>query len=155
MSLNVYYRKEDIPNNLRYVLYNDGFFIKRGMVDINGTIKSIIKSIDDGELVSSKTFISQRHPDFGALFIDYLSTGCKTAINVYYSAEEGTCIDTISCGYNAIGEILRLPQGNILYPGYSCCVDENEECDIMFNGRHYNVMKDFMMAFHDYEDNID
>lgn len=80
--LNVYLGKK--PNSLRK--YNDGWFdINIGLIDFNNKeIHKIMKDIDDVEYASDLRFFSKYNKNL-AVSLTELSTGCKTAINIYIS----------------------------------------------------------------------
>ena len=155
MSVNVYYRKEDVPSSLKYILHNDAIFCMRGRVPMNPVTDRILSFIENAKLSSERYFVSNRHPEFGGIRVSDLSTGCKTAINAYMSASENYCIDTISCGENAIEAILELTDGNIVYKNYHSAIDGDKSCDILFNGSHYNTIDEFMEAITEYEESIE
>lgn len=104
----------NIPSELqsRLVQYNDQFFdmefySKKAAVDQN--IINLIKHID-GSKYAGNGFIrtvAGNGPD-----LTYLSTGCKTAINVYTFSNYIFSLEEI--GDNAKEEIFKLKTGNIV-----------------------------------------
>ena len=152
MSLNIYPTKESIPNNLRYMNQNDSWFMQHRELPDNPIVRSILKNIDDCEYQSKSTFVSNKFSKLGGIYNQFLSTGCKTALNVYFSVDDGTCIDTIECGPNAFTEILRLHNGNILLSPADV-MQSDGPCDINFMNVHYTNMGKFLEALYRYEEN--
>ena len=69
-------------------------------------ISHLIKEIDNGIPKDKNNFKAKNGDNIS---YDYLSTGCKTAINIYCNPDKW--FDTVECGNNAILEILKLPKG--------------------------------------------
>lgn len=142
MSLNVYLRKEDVPENIRIVEQNDKYFnLKTPLVNDDVT-KEFLK-LDGSVYNSPDTFIS-REPKLGAMLRENICTGVKTALNVYSHPED--CFSLMECGENILEKMYLLTEGHILWPGRLCIVVGNKECDITMQGKHYIEYKKFLDA---------
>lgn len=91
---------------------------------IDEKIKALVRDIDGTECSDDGLIKNRSGRDIS---LDNLSTGCKTAINIY--CNPNVVFDTIECGNNAKIEILKLPHGNavMLYEPY---VDDDMEVNI-------------------------
>ena len=97
-------------NKDKVQFFNDAFF----MFNINNIVfddivKYLMKVIDGVEYAGNNCFYSK----YGgvALHVSELSTGCKTAINVYSCPDK--IFDIGECGNNALAAICNLKRGNI------------------------------------------
>ena len=93
---------------------NDAWFdanFRQSKIVMDAVVKRIIMQIDGSKVVDNRTIITR----FGeARTLDYLSTGCKTAINVYMFPD--ICFNAIECSSNSLQEILRLNRGYVIMP---------------------------------------
>lgn len=88
---------------------NDIYFNQNTVELLDERAKSVIKQIDQSEMLSKYTIKSRFNET--VLNIDKLSTGCKTALNIIYNPQK--IFDIRECGENALDVIYRLPSGNI------------------------------------------
>lgn len=116
--LQVYASKLSIKPDDKFILSSDLFFellLTQRKLRVDQQVAAIMKSIDGATPVNSKagpyTFISR---DNVYLDFRYLSTGCKTVINVYSCPK--TLFYAIECGNNAHLELLKLPRGKVIIP---------------------------------------
>lgn len=129
--ITVYKKKEDIPKNSKLVELNDIYFNRNTSQKLDSQAKKIINEIDGATLCEKYKIVSKFQKE--VLNIDRLSTGCKTALNIYYNPEIVFSIK--ECGDNAIDVIYDLQEGRIYseYPVISFeissvrAVDENGE----------------------------
>lgn len=113
MALNLYIDYSDL-NGVDYVKFNDDFFdISKDTMKIDPVVKKLLYDIDKSKYVS-KTTVLTRFDEY--LDMEYSSTGCKTAINIYLNPDK--IIDCIECGANALEVILKFKHGNCIghYP---------------------------------------
>lgn len=143
MSLKVYTHKEDIPNHIKYINYNDKFFSSVELKD-DDTTKSILSRIDKAKYNSSDTFIG-RDESLGALNKNLLSTGCKTILNIASHPE--ICFDVIECGQNALKCLTLLNQGYILWTFPVLITNKSEPCDIEVNNIKFTCTIDLATYF--------
>ena len=131
MSLKIYTKKESIPSHLKYVNYNDKFFASVELID-TPIHNNALRIIDKATYNSKDTFIG-RDKSLGALNKSFLSTGCKTILNI--ASNPNICFDVIECGQNALNCLTMLTQGHILWTYPVLITDTNSECDIEINGK--------------------
>lgn len=132
--LNVYLGKK--PNSLRK--YNDGWFdINIGLIDFNNKeIHKIMKDIDDVEYASDLRFFSKYNKNL-AVSLTELSTGCKTAINIYTFQNE---LFTIAeCGNNALNTIFRFKSGNVYMDYYVYLERFKNDMSVHINNKKFKV----------------
>lgn len=140
MALNVYTRKEDIPDGMFYVNDNDKLFVPTdfGKLDF---VKDVICYVDKGSYESGLYFLG-RDKDIGLLSLSCLSTGSKTLINIFNNPDK--CFDISCCGTNAKLMLGKLHSGNI-YWRFPVVIRLNGfpwECDINMLGRHFSNFGD-------------
>lgn len=112
--LTIYMSKTCIPKDLMFVTNNEDEFDLNFMADcsrFDDTVKGLIKRIDGSTLMPDNSIPSILTKFNNRLDITYLSTGCKTAINVHLMSE--VCFSLNECGNNAIIEILRFNSGTV------------------------------------------
>lgn len=104
--LNVYLMRQ--PKNI--VLGNDKWFSANFYKKeaVNDKIKELIYCIDKSEFIGG---ISIKTQDNNILDLTNLSTGCKTAINVYTFTDR--VFDVQESGENALGQILMMDRGSV------------------------------------------
>lgn len=108
------YKKNTLPENIKYIDYNDIYFNKYTSELLDDRAADIIKKIDSSIMISKYTIASKFNGT--SLNIDKLSTGCKTVLNVMYNPD--VIFDICECGENALDIIYSLPDGRIFcnYP---------------------------------------
>lgn len=79
----------------------------------NETIQRIIKQIDEVQYLGNKS-IKSKFDSNVAVSVRELSTGCKTAINIFSFPDQTFSI--AECGSNAINTILKFKSGKIYIP---------------------------------------
>lgn len=100
-------------------------------------IAKLVRNIDESEYTDRNTVISKF--DGTELGLDCLSGGCKTAINVLLNPDK--VFSTISCGYNAVDEILTLDDGQI-YLAMNCITDLTKPVKVVKEHVEY-IINDF------------
>lgn len=113
MPLNLYIKKEDVnKTGLKLEERNDAFFnLHIGTTKISDTIKSLILNIDHSTYSSG----SDIRTKYGRLVdIRKISTGCKTAINIYSNPDK--LFNCVEAGDNALRCILMFNRGNAYMP---------------------------------------
>ena len=113
---------------MRPVIINNDIFFNRTTVEVlDSKAAEIIMKIDGAEMIDKYTIQSKF--DGNTLNIDKLSTGCKTALNIFYNPNN--VFDIRECGDNALDLIYTLPSGNICcdYPLISFDMTTANVCD--------------------------
>lgn len=152
MSLNIYYDESCVPAGMKIIEYNDAYFDANVKLRNTPIVRYLLKEIDDASYVSEYTILANKHRNRGALFSEYLSTGCKTALNVVLaSTKNNVCISPIEMGRNAWNALLKARTGNVILDYTSITRDLNDTCDIMFDGKHFTVLSDFTRGVYEYE----
>lgn len=154
MSLVVYKYEEDIPDGVKYIMNNDGFFnssvdlptaeqVKSGnLSDKEKLIIQIMRDIDCAEPCDEGNFISIRGVGNVKIPKMYLSTGTKTAINILTHPTK-YCFTLCECGDNVLQKIFNFTEGMVDW--WAPYIESTEPtCDIMFNGYHYTDPKEAM-----------
>lgn len=72
-------------------------------------VKDMIHQIDEGDYVGNHMFTGKPH-NGAPISVAYLSSGCKTAINIYSFTNK--IFTLASCGRNALTAIFSLPRGS-------------------------------------------
>jgi hypothetical protein len=103
--------------------------------------KNVIRTIDGAEYINKNVFKS-RFEEYGNLDKLHLSTGSKTALNIYQNPN--ICFDVCECGNNVLSLIVKLNAGNILWENPILIYDGDEICDIAMEGKNYNNIYDFL-----------
>lgn len=103
------YKGRKLPKGRKVERFNDMFFNRFTVEEIDDRAAAIIFAIDRSELIS-KYLIKSRF-DKAALNIDRLSTGCKTALNIFYNPD--IIFDIRECGENALDVIYAFSEGQI------------------------------------------
>lgn len=119
--ITVYKKKEDIPQSMKLVELNDIYFNRYTSQKLDSRAEKIIMDIDGSALCEKYKIISKFQSE--VLNIDRLSTGCKTALNIYYNPDKIFSIK--ECGDNALDVIYGFQEGNIFseYPVISFEMD--------------------------------
>lgn len=103
------YKQNCIPKDMELISLNDAFFNSYTSQWLDDRARDIIKNIDDSEWQGGNSVKSRF--DGTILNIDRLSTGCKTALNIFYYTH--TVFDIRECGDNALDIIYGFEHGNI------------------------------------------
>ena len=151
--LTIYRDVSEIPEGIRYVESNDIYF--NGHTNLDSTDKSewVINSIEGAEYQSKFTFIG-RNKDIGGLYIDNLSTGSKTILNIL--SHNDVCFNVVECGINAIHllpEISCFTDGHILWKHCNIFYHDNFDCDFYYNGIRFLKVFDFFDYLNKDDDN--
>lgn len=107
--ITIYKDEKDIPQSVRLVELNDIYFNRHTSQKLDVQAAKIIQEIDGAVLYEKYKIISKFQKE--TLNIDRLSTGCKTALNIYYNPNMAFSIK--ECGDNAVEVIYAFPQGNV------------------------------------------
>lgn len=113
--ITIFKNKMDIAGSYQLIELNDLFFNTVTSSNLNvESAKKIILEIDGSELVGKFQIRSKFNGE--VLNIDKLSTGCKTALNIYFNPEKVFSIK--ECGDNALEIIYGLKNGMVFseYP---------------------------------------
>lgn len=135
MSLKIYQNREEIPEGIRVVDVNDSWFNQYTKLRDIEKVKQILWSVDEARRADDTHFYPKIDPD-GKIPKMFLSTGCKTALNVL--SQPDICFNVIECGDNALTEILRLQNGCVLWEivsvAYLC---DDESVDVIIEDMHF------------------
>ncbi len=108
--ITVYKNKKDIPSDKEYIESNDYFFNRNTALKIDERASEIIEKVDGSKLVGKYKIESKFNGTI--LDISYLSTGCKTVLNVMYYPDKVFCLK--ECGFeNALVLLYELDDGNV------------------------------------------
>lgn len=107
--LNIYKNKHDIPENSQLIMINDIFFNKHTVHQMDSKAAAIIRKIDGAVQKGHYQILSGLNSEL--LNIDKLSSGCKTALNIYYNPDKVFSLK--ECGDNALDVIYTLNTGNV------------------------------------------
>lgn len=140
MSLAVFTDKSKIPKDIKFVNYNDIFF---GEVLLNETelVKTVLEKVDRAIYHSPTSFIG-RDKDLGALHKSYLSTGCKTLLNII--SNPNICFDVCECGPNALTLLSYIKNGYVYWHNPALQVLETYECDIKVDNITFTDFEEFV-----------
>jgi hypothetical protein len=145
ITLTIYRKKPDIPEGIKLVRDNDAYFDAKTKLRDTALERLILKKIDYAKYNSDNTFIG-REEKLGALNKNLLSTGTKTLLNIISS--DHVCFDVVECGTNALDLLPKLSleniNGYILWESCMYPFSDNYACDIMYKGRHFKQVYDFM-----------
>lgn len=110
--LNIYLKTE--PDHLSVCYYNDFWFDRKfneGNIKISQQHIDIIRKIDNVQYDERAGRIKSKFIPDCYIDITELSSGCKTALNVFSFPEH--CFYIGECGKNALQEIFNFSKGNI------------------------------------------
>lgn len=120
------------------IRFNDAFF-DANLLKINfdsDLVQSLISIIDGGRYIGGFSFVSRISKT--SVSVTELSTGCKTAINVFTFPD--MIVDIVECGINAVEEIFKLDKGRV-FIGSPTYIPYNKNKDIVvFDGYKRRVM---------------
>lgn len=109
MALHIYIGKENLPEDKEFILDNENYFAFSGITDCDFS-RYVIKEIEQGEFINTMFF---RDRFGGQLYIDCLSTGSKTLLNIYNN--EDKVFYGGEMGDNALELLSILRNGNIYF----------------------------------------
>lgn len=134
------HRSNQLPVGSKVVDDVEAWMVRVRLQDTPLT-RVLLKEIEGAEWVSPDKFKDR----FGCtLYIDALSTGCKTALLV--AALPEYIIDTRECGHNARNAIIRnITTGNIIfhYGDFNILEGASDVIDVMLDGRHFTSLNAF------------
>lgn len=107
--ITIYKNKTDIPKGVELVELNDLFFNQNIIERFDMGAEDIIRKIDGAVLREDYRITSGINGEL--LNIDKLSTGCKTALNIYYFPERVFSLK--ECGNNALDVIYAYQDGQV------------------------------------------
>lgn len=112
--LRIFKRKTDIPEDMELVVFNDSFFNRTTSRMVNEDAAAVIAAIDKANLKDKFRIVSRFENE--VVNIDRLSTGCKTALNVFYFPDKVFSLK--ECGDNALDVIYGFHRGCVFceYP---------------------------------------
>ena len=146
--LTIYGNSEDTPKDMWLELNNDSWFINQFVLSearIDDKVMELMLKIDNATVTHPYIM----NTPFGeGISMQYLSTGCKTAINIHTFTKK--CFSAIECGSNAIIEILRLDRGNTILPFIPVIEDDfGVDIRLISNGteRFFKSANEFSQAW--------
>ena len=98
----------------KFIRFNDRFFLLHFMdqVKITPEMACVISEIEGGTYVEPNMFTSKYY-NHRAISVEYLSTGCKTALNCLAFPEKVFFAD--ECGKNVLKVLFRQSQASIYF----------------------------------------
>ncbi|MDO5416517.1 MAG: DUF4869 domain-containing protein [Lachnospiraceae bacterium] len=126
-----------LPDEPGLIRMNDAYFDKITFRDLSmdQAVAEIIKEIDGSEVISEDMV---KTPFGGMVFLTELSTGCKTAINVYKNPK--SLVSCEEAGDNAVEVIIRNGIGRIYLP-YLPLLWNDIDTEIEFHSLKYGILK--------------
>lgn len=149
MSLNIYRKREEVPEGMKIVDVNDGFFDADTMLEDTELVREILQRIDKAEYNTEAVFNS-RSDKFKYLNKACLSTGTKTLLNIISHPDR--CFNVIECGNNALEILPQITEGNILFEYPVVAFSGKGTCDIMYRGKHYVDFYEFLQQVYEEEE---
>jgi hypothetical protein len=134
MSLKVYAAREEVPEGIEIIDYNDDFFNANTLLNNSEFEKVVLSSIDKARFQSAETFIG-RTERFGGLSTFMLSTGSKTLLNI--EKNPNICFNVCECGNNALCLLPLLSKGNVLWENPVAVYRGSGKCDIEYKGKKF------------------
>lgn len=141
MSLQIYFEGMDALPDMPIERDVEALFMK---IRLDGCEydKAILKEVEKGQYVDNLHFIDR----FGVTLLrDFLSTGTKAALALYYSSD--VMVWGVEIAHDALAEIVKhCRKGNLLLPAsnyYVECKLDDVEIDVICKGRHYTSMHEF------------
>ena len=138
--LTVYTEESLITNDLQLMCFNDNYF-RLNFINrkhpYDETILNLIRTIDGAQQVEGKNKDKFYSKFGGEIAVDALSTGCKTAINIYITYclrhdIRNICFSTLECGNNALLEIVKFPNGIVYMPIWAFDTDNfKTDCPVV------------------------
>jgi len=117
---------------------NDGWFDSNfDKIDFtDNTVRHILEVIDGAKYVGNNEVTTKFSRD-ARVKITELSTGCKTAVNVYTFRDK--IFTAIECGENALNEIFKLTDGsiNISFPIWPSVL--NNSINVICDSNNYTI----------------
>lgn len=152
MSL-VVYDIEDYDKGLIPVEVVDDmikFFDENVVLENNDLVKELMLKIDGATYIDKYNFQGNKIPK-GVAYKEYLSAGLKTILCVLSYPDK--CFDLKSCGSNAVQEILKFDNGNVIFRTLLYNSVAGDNCNIKYNGSNFNSIKEFVNWRYDYLNN--
>lgn len=145
MSLIIYYDKSMVPSGMKLITNNDYYFDSNIHLENTPEVRRLLLNIDDASYQAPDIIVSNKHKSRGDIYSIYLSTGCKSALNVLLSNEH-VVIDSHQMGDNAYNEALLLNKGFMLYKVVLTGLPLETSCDIIFEGIHCKTIDEYNKA---------
>jgi hypothetical protein len=125
--LRIYLQTEDTS----IIKFNDNWFDNYiNNINFDDVVSNIIKSIDNVEYIGNYK-VKSKFNNGASISVSELSTGCKTAINVYTFYDK---MFTVSeCGDNALQTIFMLERGNIYLPYFVIPREFNNAIEVVYD----------------------
>lgn len=138
--LNIFLVKK--PDGL--IDFNDGWFdIYADSVNFNDRIvQKVMKDIDNVEYAGDLMFFSKFKKGL-AVSVSELSTGCKTAINVYSFPDK--IFNLAECGNNALETIFNLRRGNGYIDYYVHPKNINNTVNLILGDKQIKINSDIQL----------
>ena len=123
------------------VMSNGLYFNLRTKLNDTEFTRFILKDVDKAQYLNEYLFLDRSGRPMPK---DYLSTGAKTMINI--AEHPNTTFFVGECGVSALASIAQIHDGNVYWPEWviSMITHENFDCDIEYNGVHYNNFEKFL-----------
>ena len=149
MSLHVYIVKSDIPENIPFIEDNEEYFFEHTRPKLDSHVDTILDGIDSGKYFDKNTWIDR----FGkARMWRELSTGGKTALNIYYNPD--VAFSLIECGMNVHNVISTFDRGRPVGL-YLHRNDGIDTCDVIdTDNEHFNSIKQYSEVWYDWNKKI-
>lgn len=145
VMLNIYLNEEAVPDGVDIDYYSEYVFRNRGPIKFDKKMCDIVYKIDGAKFIDGNVFKDK----FGnTISANDLSTGCKTALNVYMDPDRVHCC--WECGRNALREICLLDRGNILSLYAPPYLDIDTSANIML---HKNKKQRLVHSYNEAIDN--
>lgn len=125
--LRIYLQTDDTS----IIKFNDNWFDNYiNNINFDDVVSNIIKSIDNVEYIGNYK-VKSKFNNGASISVSELSTGCKTAINVYTFYDK---MFTVSeCGDNALQTIFMLERGNIYLPYFVIPREFNNAIEVIYD----------------------
>lgn len=140
MSLSIYTERSEVPGDMRVVDYNDSYF-DGVLLQRDDLSRLVLQTVDLVQVYTDKAYIG-RDSELGYLNKSYLSTGCKTLLNIIASPD--VCFDICECGSNALQFLSLLKIGHVFWKRPVINYMYSSSCDIIIHGKHFTNSDNFM-----------
>lgn len=150
--LYIYSDKDTIPKDKKYIDCNDIFFNTKTTLSDGELVPYILQKIDGAKKYSDLTFIP-RNEKLGSLYKEFLSTGCKTLLNII--SYNNYCFDLVECGNNVLHLLpyisMNVKQASVFWRDY-CFPFDSIDCNFMYDGVEFSstkVYNDYVRGYFD------
>lgn len=143
MSLEIFDREIDLPKGVKLIMSCDEFFDKGG---------AIIPDTEECKQLLIRFDHAIRHSDTSVKFkwkdeiyrATCLSSGAKAMICIL--ARPDICFNVIECGDNVLNAMIKFKEGKIFmpFPNFAYDFSGSDDCDIIWRGKHYSSVLDFL-----------